>query len=44
MLLAEELGLCSCAIGGYIDDEVNKLLDIIHTKEFTLYLIAVGKV
>ena len=44
MLLTEESGLGSCAIGGYIDNEVNKLLDIQHTKEVTLYLITVGKV
>ncbi len=42
-LLATELGLGSCALGGYIDNEVNKLLDIQFQKETTLYLIAVGK-
>jgi len=42
-LLATELGLGSCALGGYIDQEVDKLLDIDLQKEFTLYLIAVGK-
>jgi SagB-type dehydrogenase family enzyme len=42
-LLATELGLGSCALGGYIDLEVDKLLDIILQKENTLYLIAVGK-
>lgn len=42
-LVAEEQGLGSCVIGGYIDDEVNKLLDIQHTKEVSLYLIVIGK-
>lgn len=42
-LIATELGLQSCPIGGFIDNEVNKLLDIINQKERTLYLIAVGK-
>lgn len=44
MLLATELGLGSCAIGGYIDSKVDKLLDISIQKEFTLYLIVMGKV
>ncbi len=43
-LLATELGLGSCAIGGFIDSEVDKLLDIINQKEFTVYLIVVGKI
>lgn len=43
MLISEELHMGSCAIGGYIDNEVNKLLDIQHTKEVALYLIVVGK-
>lgn len=43
-LLATELGLGTCPLGGYIDTEVNKLLDIDLQKEVALYLIAVGKV
>lgn len=43
-LLAEKLKLGSCALGGYIDLEVDKLLDIQHTKEVTIYAIAVGRV
>lgn len=43
-ILSTELGLGSCAIGGFIDIEVDKLLDIINQKEFALYLIAVGKI
>lgn len=42
-LLATELGLGSCALGGFIDAEVDRLLDIDFTKETTLYLIAIGK-
>ncbi len=43
-LLATELGLGTCALGGYIDAEVDKLLDVSLQKEVTLYLIAAGKV
>lgn len=43
LLLATELGLGSCPMGGYIDSEVNKLLDIDLQKEVALCLIAVGK-
>lgn len=43
-LLATELGLGTCPIGGFIDKEVNELLDIILQKEVALYLIAVGKI
>lgn len=42
-LIATELRLQSCPLGGFIDYEVNKLLDIENQKERTLYLIAVGK-
>lgn len=43
-LLAEKLKLGSCALGGYIDGEVDKLLDIQNTKEVTMYVITVGNV
>jgi len=43
-LLATELGLGSCLIGGYIDDEVNKLLDISLQNEVALYLTAIGRI
>mgnify|MGYP001597827467 FL=1 len=43
-LLATELGLGTCSIGGFIDDKVNQLLDIEFQKEFSLYVIAVGKI
>lgn len=43
-LLATELGLGSCALGGYIDNKVDELLDINLQKEVTLYLVVVGKI
>ena len=43
-LFAVKLGLGTCALGGYIDFEIDKLLDLQHTKEFTLYAIAIGNV
>lgn len=43
LLIATELKLQSCPLGGFIDDEINKLLDIDNQKERVLYLIAVGK-
>lgn len=42
-LLAAELWLKSCPVGGFIDAKLNKLLDIDKTNESALYLIAVGK-
>lgn len=43
-LLSTELKLGSCAIGGFIDSKFDSLLDISFQKEFTLYLITVGKI
>lgn len=43
-LLATEIGLGSCCVGGFIDHEVNKLLDIDLQKEVALYMIAIGKI
>jgi len=43
-LLATERNLGVCPLGGYLDDEVNKLLDIQLQKEVALYMIAVGKI
>lgn len=37
-------GLGTCALGGYLDAEVNKLLDIQLGRETTLYIIAAGSV
>lgn len=42
-LLATKLGLGSCPLAGFIDSEVNKLLDIDLQKEVALYMIAIGK-
>lgn len=41
-LAAEELKLGCCALGGYIDDKVDKLIDVGYTKESTIYALAVG--
>lgn len=43
-LLATELDLGACPMGGFIDYEVNKMLDIDLQKEVALYLIAIGKI
>lgn len=42
-LVAEALGLKCCALGGTIDGEVEKLLDIDGVTESVVYAIAVGK-
>lgn len=42
LLLTNYLGLGACAIGGFIDDKINDLLDINNAKEVTLYMIALG--
>lgn len=41
-LLATDLGLGVCTLGGYIDNMVEELLDIRFPKEFSLYAVAVG--
>lgn len=43
LLLATELGLGSCPLAGFIDTDMNKLLDINLQKEVALYTIVVGK-
>ena len=43
LLLATSLGLGSCPVAGFIDNEANKLLDINLQKEVVLYMVAVGK-
>lgn len=43
LLLATELGLGSCPLAGFVDSEMNKLLDINLQKEAALYMIAIGK-
>lgn len=41
-LVSEALKLQCCSIGGFIDDELNKLLDLEGTSEKVIYLIALG--
>jgi len=41
-LVTEKLGLGSCAIGGFLDKEINKLLDIDSQKESVIYIFAIG--
>lgn len=43
-LVSTSLGLGSCAIGAFYDDEVNRLLGLDGKDESALYLIAVGKI
>lgn len=43
LLLATEMGLDSCPLGGFIDKDVNNLLDVDLQKEVALYMIAIGK-
>lgn len=43
-LFAANRGLGTCALGGYIDAEVDKLLDIQLGRETTLYVIAAGSI
>lgn len=42
-LLAGELNLGCCPIGGFIDQKVDKLLDIDKQKECSLYMLVLGK-
>lgn len=42
-LLATELGLGCCPLGGFVDSYFDEFLDISLQKESTLYLLAVGK-
>lgn len=41
-LAAESAGLGACAVGSYLDDEVNQLLEVDGEQEAALYLLAVG--
>lgn len=43
-LLSSEMNLGTCVLGGFIDDKVNKLLDVNLQKEYALSMIAVGKI
>lgn len=42
-LLAGELNLGCCPIGGFLDEKVDRLLDIDKQKERSLYILALGK-
>ncbi|MHA2006230.1 MAG: SagB/ThcOx family dehydrogenase [Promethearchaeota archaeon] len=42
-LAAEALGLNTCVIGRYYDDEINDLLDLDENEEFAIYMAVVGK-
>lgn len=42
-LICEALGLGSCMIGGYLDDEVNKFLEVDGLTESALNIIIIGK-
>jgi len=41
-LVATAIGLKTCAIGGFIDDKINTILDLDEEVERALYIIAVG--
>lgn len=41
-LTTTKRGLKCCAMGGYLDEEVEKMLDIDGRKEFATYLLAIG--
>lgn len=42
-LVCTALDLGCCSIGGFLDDKINKLLDLDTEKEQALYLIAIGE-
>lgn len=41
-LLSAALGLKCCAIGGYIDDKINRLIDFDDQQEAVLYMLSLG--
>lgn len=41
-LVAEGLGLGCCTIGGFIDERINELLDLVDTSEKVVYLAVIG--
>lgn len=43
-LFAAKIGLGTCPLSGYVDEEVDNLLDIQHTKEVTLYTVVLGNI
>lgn len=42
-LVSDAIGLKCCAIGGFLDQEINKLFDIDPNVEVALYILAIGK-
>lgn len=42
-LVSTALNLKCCAIGGFVDKDINSLLDLNDSNEFTSYLLAVGR-
>lgn len=42
-LICEEIGLGSCMIGGYLDDEINRFLGVDGLSESVLNIIVIGK-
>jgi SagB-type dehydrogenase family enzyme len=43
LLTANALGLGALPIGGFVDDELDRLLDVDGVEETSLYLVAVGR-
>jgi SagB-type dehydrogenase family enzyme len=43
-LAATSMGLGACAVGAFLDDELNDLLGVDGKEEAALYLISVGRV
>jgi SagB-type dehydrogenase family enzyme len=43
-LAATSMGIGACAVGAFLDDELNKLLGLDGEREAALYMISVGKV
>lgn len=43
LLAAEQLGLSACAVGGFVDDEIDVLLGIDGFDEISLYAVALGR-
>ncbi len=42
-LLSDSFGLGTCPVGGFIETDVQSLLDIDNVKEYPLYMLAIGK-
>lgn len=41
-LISNSLTLKTCAIGGFVDNKINKIVDLDGEEEGVLYLLAVG--